>query len=762
MTISKEKEVTQKENFYINTVDMKMIKIDPGTFIMGNDDEGSWDESPARKVNITQPFYISETQVTVEQFRQFCSECKPTEEHKPYMAGISWYDAVEFCDWLSKREGKPYRLPTEAEWEYVCKTRSSNSENSDDNENNQLGLKNMLSGVREWCYDWYGEYLHYEQNDPVGPNHGIAKVIRGGVLDRDSGKCVRSEFATPSNRAGIAPGFGHYPEDDNNQLGYHNIGFRVVQGKMPETKPYDIQLPFPQHGVKQNNAHIKQSPDTERPYFRKRYLLPAPPETKGYADRETIDAAGLHPAFRPHNHSPSLVVCPNGDLLYIVYTSYHEYEAGVSLIASRLRFGAEQWDMPDLQFDFPGANCHAPLLWCDNDTLYFFWGNPRLDNSFPFQWTTSDDNGASWSEVKFPYVKNKVGKISTKRQPINTVVRDFDGTMYVPCDGAGGASILWATDDNGKTWYDTIGRSGGRHTTYVLLKDGAILGMGGKSTDIDGYMPKSISYDGGRTWEISKTPFPAVGGGQRPSVLRLASGRLFMAGDFLGRKQVHPEGIPENGSYVALSEDEGKSWHIKQLYGAETARGDTDRITIGYSAARQAPNGIIHLITSLNRQALHFAMNEAWILDESANETDDKVIMKSSATSIPEVEEYSECYPDGQIKITWSGGIANDGRFLLHGPENWYYENGQKMREANYELGYKVGTETYWSKDGKKQWVWEYNKDGKDIWTQWWANGLKKSVSEWKNFKADGTAICWDRAGNVISQVEFKDGTIIS
>ena len=55
--------------------------------------------------------------------------------------------------------------------------------------------------------------------------------------------------------------------------------------------------------------------------------------------------------------------------------------------------------------------------------------------------------------------------------------------------------------------------------------------MGGKSSDIDGYMPKSISSDKGKTYSISKTPFPWLGSNQRPTLIRLKSGRLFFAGD---------------------------------------------------------------------------------------------------------------------------------------------------------------------------------------------------------------------------------------
>jgi hypothetical protein len=232
-----------------------------------------------------------------------------------------------------------------------------------------------------------------------------------------------------------------------------------------------------------------------------------------------------------------------------------------------------------------------------------------------------------------------------------------------------------------------------------------------------------------------------------------------MAGDFNEKEGGHPAPITEKGCYAALSADDGENWLIKKLPGAQQHE-DENVITIGYSAARQAPDGTIHLITSMNRPSLHFAFNEAWILDKNSKQLgmSDEQLMASGATSISKVENFDEKYPSGKLKVKFSGGAADDGRFLLDGKETWYYENGAVQREANYKLGRMVGMETYWSADGKKKWTREHKADGSSVWTQYWPDGTKKAESTWKNFKCDGISTVWDKNGKVISRTKFADG----
>jgi formylglycine-generating enzyme required for sulfatase activity len=176
---------------YTNSIGMKLIRVEPGTFPMGQQGEEKdcdWDEQPVHKVRISKPFYMSETEVTVEQFRQFRPDFEPTASAKPYVAGVSWYDATAFCKWLSNKEGIPYRLPTEAEWEYACRAGtttpfSSGNKPPEAETANPWSLRNMHTGVREWCLDWHGEYPLADQVDPIGPEKGMTKVVRGGGMD---------------------------------------------------------------------------------------------------------------------------------------------------------------------------------------------------------------------------------------------------------------------------------------------------------------------------------------------------------------------------------------------------------------------------------------------------------------------------------------------------------------------------------------------------------------------------------------------------
>ncbi len=158
---------------------------------------------------------------------------------------MSWNDANEFCNWLTGKEGKSYRLPTEAEWEYACRAGTPTRwYHGDDEEGlaqvgnvrdatiktkfpdwtytirasdcyaftapvgrfraNAFGLYDMHGNVSEWCADWYDEgyYGKSPADDPVGPDSGAFRVVRGGswiISPLISGSAVRFKNS-PENR----------------------------------------------------------------------------------------------------------------------------------------------------------------------------------------------------------------------------------------------------------------------------------------------------------------------------------------------------------------------------------------------------------------------------------------------------------------------------------------------------------------------------------------------------------------------------------
>jgi formylglycine-generating enzyme required for sulfatase activity len=774
----------------INSLGIRMLILAPGSFEMGAEtnafdlgektpeskDAPSWDEFPRHKVTLTKSFALSEEKITADQFRQFRPGFQPTSYFEPYATGLSWYDAVEFCKWLSKREGKTYRLPTEAEWEYACRAGTSNlfwsgSLPPKGEDINPWGLKRMHSGPPEWCYDWHGDYPSVDQIDPVGYDAGWAKVVRGGavrsaLLKNADGSTILGPDRSPvwyrsANRCSLMP---DTPLFDKDHL-CHFVGFRVVQADLPATAPLKWIPDFPLQGVKQASPDWSLRPDSNKPYFKARVVIPSPPD---FTQARQCAAVGFNPAVQGKFHSGGITWCPNGDLIAISFSSSpgkSESAPNTCMSITRLRRGAEEWDMPGLFYKLSGLNDQSGLLWNDRGTIWFFGGGRDL-GEIPFRFTTSKDSGATWSELTPARVVGNTGPFVA--QPITSAFRGPDGTIYVGCDAKGATSLLWASKDNGKTWFDTGGRTHGRHTTFALLKDGRIVGMGGKDSNIEAYMPRCYSSDFGKTWTpAEKTPFAALGSNQRPKLLRLASGRLFFAGDFQNIRMLKfppPPAIKDRGSYVALSDDEGNTWKIKPLAMAPPHAGWTGTAsssgkpqhgygTLGYCDAVQSPDGLIHLMTSKGKPSMHFAMNEAWILSGEKGEAN------QNTGPVPHLSSSElSLWPNGKTKLTWSWFKADNGTPLLSGKETWFYENGAKQYEVTRENGRKLGLEQMFSPEGSVEWVRDYKKDGSMVWTSFWPNGSKKSESHWRGSFAQGLTNDWDSRGNVVQKITFKEG----
>jgi formylglycine-generating enzyme required for sulfatase activity len=202
-------------------VGMTFKEILAGTFMMGSPEteKNRGDDEHQHKVTISTSFYMQTTEVTQEQWTAVMGTepwkgKSDVKEGANYAATyVSWDDAVAYCKKLSAKEGKTYRLPTEAEWEYACRAGTKTAWSFGDDEaslgdyawyeengggigekyahqvglkkSNAFGLYDMHGNVWEWCHDVYGEdyYKQSLEKDPRGPvaaASGSFRVLRGG------------------------------------------------------------------------------------------------------------------------------------------------------------------------------------------------------------------------------------------------------------------------------------------------------------------------------------------------------------------------------------------------------------------------------------------------------------------------------------------------------------------------------------------------------------------------------------------------------
>jgi formylglycine-generating enzyme required for sulfatase activity len=722
-----------------------LVTIPAGSFVMGADrgalseavtknfgvmstrpEHGDYDEVPAHPVRISKAFRMGLSEVSPAEYKLFDPSYEPRQATPAYAAGVSYEQAVAYCAWLTKKTGKPWRLPTEAEWEYAARAGGAKVFGGSDDMTkadvpNAFGLENMGVGRPEWVEDWYAPYQAGAQVDPVGAVAGYTRVVRGGGLDfRHTATKTTPDlnvpatapyFARAANRGSMPPSYAS---------GEGNIGFRVVQAGPLKTKPGPEKRFFFETAVKQSRV-LTSGPDPAKPWYHVHEIFP----DLGGKDMEGMGwKLGLEPGLGSNYHNTAIQTLPNGDMLAAYYnTPDREDDPDQTLLTMRRRAGTEEWDNPEPWPQFADTALAAPVIWSDPahaGKVWMFWGFPRLIGAGPFCYAISNDNGAHWSQVIFPYFPEKIGRYVS--QPINSVVRAADGTIYLPtdstgrdADGNGSVSVVWATKDEGKTWYDTGGRTAGRHTTLVIAKNGSLLGFGGKNSAIEGKMPLATSTDGGKTWTKSKTPFDELMSGERPSVIRLASGRLFFVADYNPTHQKH---IHKDGAYVALSDDDGTNWTMKKL--------PANVLTVGYTTATQSPDGVIHVITSKNTPDYEIELNEAWVSDASAgNEA-------YITPVVTDAKAFSERYPGGKVMATWSAGMAPDGRTLLDGPERFFYPDGKPMWSVEFKAGEKVGDERYLRTDGTPVWEKHYAGDGTWTWDQFDNAGKRVAESKWR------------------------------
>jgi formylglycine-generating enzyme required for sulfatase activity len=264
------------------SIGLELMRIDAGYFHMGSptSEKNRRPDEDRHEVRIREPFYLGVYEVTQEEYNKVMSfnpswftENGPGKDNvrgfdtsRFPVERVTWYDAIEFCNLLSKRDGfaayykiagknvtiaggNGYRLPTEAEWEFACRAHTEGPYYFRNNPGgregnfkssivpggygggpawqalnrttkagsypaNAYGLYDMLGNVGEWCWDYYDKsyYVKSPGTDPPGPPTGDHRVVRGGSWLVTEGSC-RS-----ASRFMLAPGERDY-----------NVGFRVAR-----------------------------------------------------------------------------------------------------------------------------------------------------------------------------------------------------------------------------------------------------------------------------------------------------------------------------------------------------------------------------------------------------------------------------------------------------------------------------------------------------------------------------------------------------
>ncbi|MFM9030228.1 MAG: SUMF1/EgtB/PvdO family nonheme iron enzyme [Opitutaceae bacterium] len=665
-----------------NSLGMALARIEAGTFTMGQDGPPlvdylgakrmaemhrdfsriDFDEQPAHKVTITRPFLLGITEVTVGQYRQFDpgfkmgdSKVQPADDDAA--SGVTWERAVAFCAWLSKKEGKTYRLPTEAEWEYACRagtvTLFHTGDTLPDGHQKWFGEDNYRGvyfppGPMPREYDWRvagktpGTAL--KQGEILGLSHPVEESRAGGAGSLRVAQKTPNAWGLHDMHGNVAEWcsdwYGPYASeaqtdplgrvDGDSRVfrgGFHSsmirflrsanrgswvqnspserIGFRIVQGDLPRVKPLPVAaLPLNAQKVSQRVANITP-PATDVPFFEGPRLF------------VRIPAGAVGPVFISQNHSPSITECPNGDLLAVWFSTLGETDLTTSNAAARLRLGAKEWDPASPFWDAQDVNDHAPKIWWDGDKTLFHFVEARQHGDNLVRRST--DNGVTWSKPEV---------LRPRGEPANNPIRTREGVIAMSYDN----SSLVVSRDHGRTWQsrgrdlrgsDNLrpGGSGpfiaGIHAPIVELADGRLMAFGRLSAGqpeqerFNLRMPVSFSRDLGETWQWEISEFPVVSNTQKPVMIRLREGPILLCSftdqwrEWKKRKGLTFKSTAGDytgfGLYAAVSYDEGRTWSDRRLLtpgGPERAAAPGTHVKFQVSDTLAEPTGYLAITQS--------------------------------------------------------------------------------------------------------------------------------------------------------------------
>ncbi len=268
-------------HFEVNGVEFDMQRVEGGVFVMGGTREQHREniasDLPSHTVSLD-AYYIASTEVTQALWQAVMHEWYVSDEwHTPNhpITDVNWYDCQNFVKRLDSITGMPFRLPTEAEWEFAARggNKSKGFRYAGGNvvdsvswglnnagfrthsvgcrKANELGLHDMTGNVSEWCSDWYGRFYLGTEPNPQGAKDGEWKVVRGGSFDNceDNSYLSRREYYNPEQT-----------------MNYCGLRLALTLPDEPTLQP--IEEPAMVKKLKMNNIRVKfRYVACENPYY---------------------------------------------------------------------------------------------------------------------------------------------------------------------------------------------------------------------------------------------------------------------------------------------------------------------------------------------------------------------------------------------------------------------------------------------------------------------------------------------------------------